>query len=121
MLALDAAGLVTLTEGGAVYQFDASGKLSSTTTVADGKKPATPTVSYRANGLPDRITDPVAGGTVRTVQFVYGGDTTNACTVPSTFSAPRPGFLCRIIYLGQTGVDEMTQLFYNEHGQVAEI
>ncbi|MBA4248638.1 MAG: hypothetical protein C0444_10150, partial [Microbacterium sp.] len=123
VLALDAAGLVTLTEGGAVHQFDAAGKLSSTTTVADVKKPATPTVSYRANGLPDRITDPVAGGTVRTVQFVYGNDTTNACTVPSGsgFMAPKPGFLCRIIYLGQTGVDDMTQLFYNQLGQLAEI
>ena len=148
VLALDAAGLVTLNDSGTIYQFDASGKVTAVTTVADARKPATASISYRPNGLPSLISDPVAGGTNRTVRFAYGGDDYEdvpgftkadyeldkpACTVPagSGFSTPPAGFLCRIFYPnhvpggvpasnGQT-VDNSTQLFYNQYGQLVEI
>lgn len=148
VVALDAAGLITLTEGGTVYQFDASGKVTSVTTVADAKKPATASITYRANGVPSVISDPVAGGTNRAVRFVYQGDVisdipglgaadagtgNSACEDPDAagLAAPPDGFLCRIVYpdhvIGGVDVgngqlvDNSTQLFYNEHGQLAEI
>ncbi len=144
ILALDRSGQVTLNDGGTVYQFDAEGKVASVTTPQDAKKPATPQVQYRANGTPDLIADPVAGGTDRTVQFVYGGDLVstsglglgtadgdmsgNACPVPSgsDYATPPTGFLCRIVYPGHVvggigGVDDTTRLFYNANGQLASI
>ncbi len=144
ILSLDANGQVTLDEGGTIYQFDAAGRVSTVTTPQDAKKPATPVVQYRANGTPNLIADPVAGGTTRKVQFVYGGDlvtdsalglgladgdlSLNACPVPngSGYSAAPTGFLCRIVYPGHVvggvnGVDDTTRLFYNENGQLASI
>ena len=144
ILALDRSGQVTLNDGGTVYQFDAEGKVTSVTTPQDAKKPATPQVQYRANGTPNLIADPVAGGTDRKVQFVYGGDLVstsglglgaadgdmsgNACPVPSgsDYATPPTGFLCRIVYPGHVaggtgGVDDTTRLFYNANGQLASI
>src|SRR5690606_19935051 len=132
---LDRDGQLTLDEAGTIYQFDAEGKVASVTSPQDAMKPATPVVQYRANGVPNLIADPVAGGTTRTVQFVYGGDlitntslglgaadsdgTNTACPVPagSGYTAPPVGFLCRIVYPGHTvggigGVDDTTRLFY---------
>ncbi|MFT4285139.1 MAG: PA14 domain-containing protein, partial [Protaetiibacter sp.] len=145
VLALDGAGQVTLNDGGTIYQFDAAGKVTSVTTPQDAKKSATPVVTYRANGVPDRISDPVAGNTTsRKVQLVYGGDNVgtsglglgaadgdmsgNACPVPggSGYAAPPAGFLCRIVYPGHVpggagGVDDTTRLFYDANGQLVSI
>jgi RHS repeat-associated protein len=144
ILALDGTGQVTLNDGGTVYVFDAAGKVTSVTPAADAKKPATPQVTYRASGVPDLIADPVAGGTNRKVQFVYGGDLVsntalglgvadgdmgaNACPVPagSGYAAAPAGFLCRIVYPGHVvggtgGVDDTTRLFYDADGQLVSI
>ncbi len=145
VLALDGAGQVTLNDGGTIYQFDAAGKVASVTTPQDAKKSATPVITYRANGVPDRISDPVAGDTTsRKVQLVYGGDNVgtaglglgaadgdmsgNACPVPggSGYAAPPAGFLCRIVYPGHVeggvgGVDDTTRLFYDQDGQLVSI
>jgi RHS repeat-associated protein len=144
ILSLDANGQVTLDDGGTVYQFDAAGRVSTVTTPQDAKKPATPVVQYRANGTPNLIADPVAGGTARKVQFVYGGDlitdsslglglgdsdmSLSACPVPAnTDYSPAPaGFLCRIVYPGHVaggvnGVDDTTRLFYDENGLLVSI
>ena len=148
VLALDSAGLITLTEGGTVYQFDAAGKVTSVTTVADSRKPATASITYRTSGVPSVISDPVAGGTNRAVRFVYEGDVfsdipglgaadagtgDSACKDPDApgLASMPDGFLCRIVYpdhvIGGVDVgngqkvDNSTQLFYNELGQLAEI
>lgn len=143
ILALDGAGLVTLNDGGTIYQFDGTGKVSSVTTPQDALKPATPQITYRSNGLPDRVTDPVAGGSNRKVQFVYAGDTASQvgltsgdavgddlCPVPADlgYTAPPTGFLCRIIYPGHVAHsspddganDDSTRLFYS-NGMLAAI
>ena len=138
ILSLDAAGQVTLDDGGTVYQFDAAGKVTSVTTPQDAKKPATPVVQYRANGVPNLIADPVAGGTARKVQFVYGGDLVtdsslglglldgdlglSACgPVPTGYDPAPPGFLCRIVYPGHVeGAADTTRLLY-EDGLLAGI
>jgi RHS repeat-associated protein len=144
ILSLDANGQVTLDDGGTIYQFDAAGRVSTVTTPQDAKKPATPVVQYRANGTPNLIADPVAGGTARKVQFVYGGDlitdsslglglgdsdmSLSACPVSggSGYSAPPVGFLCRIVYPGHVaggvnGVDDTTRLFYDANGLLVSI
>jgi YD repeat-containing protein len=144
ILSLDAAGQITLNEDGTIYQFDAAGRVTTVTTPQDAKKAATPVVQYRANGTPNLIADPVAGGTNRKVQFVYGGDyisnsalglgladsdlSGSACPVPndSGYSAPPTGFLCRIVYPGHVvggvnGEDDTTRLFYNAAGQLVSI
>jgi RHS repeat-associated protein len=146
VLALDGAGQVTLDDGGTVYVFDAAGRVTSVTTPADAIKPATPRVSYRANGVPDLIADPVPGGTSRKVQFVYSGDLVsnsalglgaadgsggpsgNACPIPAgtNYVAAPTGFLCRIVYPGHVaggvaGVDDTTRLFYDADGLLVSI
>ena len=144
VMTLDASGLPVLTDSdGTVYTFNAQGKVSSATTSGDGKKPQTPQLQYRTNGVADYIADPVAGGTNRVVRFVYSGDTVssipgmgaadgdmsgNACPIPngSGYSAPPAAMLCRIIYPGHViggvgGVDDTTRLFYNPSGQLAAI
>jgi len=138
ILSLDAAGQVTLDDGGTVYQFDAAGKVTSVTSPQDAKKPATPVVQYRVNGVPNLIADPVAGGTARKVQFVYGGDLVtdsalglglldgdlglSACgPVPTGYDPAPPGFLCRIVYPGHVeGSADTTRLLY-EDGLLAGI
>ncbi len=144
VMTLDATGLPVLTDSdGTVYTFNAQGKVSSATTSGDAKKPQTPQLQYRTNGVADYIADPVAGGTNRVVRFVYSGDTVssipgmgaadgdmsgNACPIPvgSGYSAPPTAMLCRIIYPGHViggvgGVDDTTRLFYNSSGQLAAI
>jgi RHS repeat-associated protein len=147
VLSLDATGLVILTDdGGTVYTFNAQGRVSSVTSPADAKKPATPIVQYRSNGVADRVVDPVsavAGSPVtytREVRFVYSGDTVssvglgvadgdmsgNACPVPSGYVAAPAGMLCRIVYPGHVpggtgGVDDTTRLFYNSNAQLTAI
>jgi RHS repeat-associated protein len=125
ILALDLAGQVSLFEDGTTYVFDPAGRVTSVTGPADAKKPATPIVQYRANGVPDLIADPVAGGTNRKIQFVYGGDTGGeGCgTIPTGYSSPPTGFLCRIIYPGHvtTGTDDTTRLLYDAAGLLAAI
>ncbi|MEO5535338.1 MAG: PA14 domain-containing protein [Pseudolysinimonas sp.] len=144
VLSIDGSGQITLDDGGTICQFSAAGLVISVTTPQDAKKPATPTVQYRANGTPDLIADPVAGGTNRKVQFVYGGDLVSntalglgagdsdgsgsACPIPagSGYSAAPTGFLCRIVYPGHVvggagGVDDTTRLFYNSTGQLVSI
>lgn len=121
VLSLDGAGQVTLNDGGTIYQFNATGKVTSVTTPQDAKKSATPVVTYRANGLPDRISDPVAGNTTsRVVQLVYGGDSAG-CPTATGYAAAPAGFLCQIVYPGHTTVDDTTRLFYDANGQLVSI
>jgi large repetitive protein len=139
ILSVDATGQVTLDDGGTVYQFDAKGRVATVTTPQDAKKPATPVVQYYANGTPKLIADPVAGGTNRKVQFVYGGDLTSdialgltapdagssgsACgPVDTGYVAAPVGFLCRIVYPGHAaGAADTTRLLYNDKGQLVSI
>ncbi|MES2170962.1 MAG: PA14 domain-containing protein [Actinomycetota bacterium] len=146
VLALDAAGLVTLTDDdGTVYSFNARGLVTTVTTAADSKKPATPIAAYRAGtGQVDTITDPVSltGGqsVKRQVVFAYAGDTAasvglsaadtdgnnaqtagSACQVPTGFDQPPAGMLCRIIYPGHAaGAADTTELTYKA-GQLVQI
>ncbi|MES2171725.1 MAG: PA14 domain-containing protein [Actinomycetota bacterium] len=146
VLALDAAGLVTLTDDdGTVYSFNARGLVTTVTTATDSKKPATPIAAYRAGtGQVDTITDPVSltnGQSVkRQVVFAYAGDTAasvgltaadtdggnaqtagSACQVPAGFDQPPAGMLCRIIYPGHVaGAADTTELMYKA-GQLVQI
>ena len=144
VLSLDGNGNVVLTEdGGTVYAFTAEGKVASVTSPADSLKPATPILSYRpGTGQLDRISDPlsVTAGTPptydREVVFAYAGDTAasvglgvgdsnmngDACPVPTDYSAPPAGMLCRIIYPGHVeGAPDTTRLLYNSNGQLAGV
>jgi RHS repeat-associated protein len=120
VLALDGTAQVTLNDGGTTYVFDASGRVASVTSPQDAKKSATPVVTYRANGVPDRISDPVAGGDDRLVRFVYGGDSAG-CPTDSDFASTPTGFLCQIIYPGHADVDDTTRLFYDANGLLVSI
>lgn len=124
-MSLDANGYIVLTESdGTVYHFDATGRVATVTTAADVLKPATPKVTYRTNGIADYVADPVAGGTVRTVKFVYQNDSSPACPAIPTgygYEAPPPGFLCQVIYLGNTTATATTRLYYNNLDQLAAI
>ena len=141
VLSLDATGQVVLSEpDGTVYTFNAQGSLVSATAAADALKPATPVVTYRPNGLIDRISDPVsrvAGSSpaqyTREVRFAYAGDsgaslglsldTTagSACAVASGYAAPPPGMLCRIFYPGDQSPAATTRILYNAAGQLEAI
>jgi RHS repeat-associated protein len=138
VLSLDGSGQVVLSEAdGTVYTFNAQGALVSATSAADALKPATPVVHYRANGLVDRISDPVSettpGNYDREVRFAYAGDSGldlglsldatlgSACAVETGYSAPPAGMLCRIFYPGQTDPHETTRILYNANGQLAAI
>jgi RHS repeat-associated protein len=145
ILSLDATGQVTLTESdGTVYTFTTSGAVATITTPGDALKPATPIVSYRpGTGQADRISNPVslnAGSDPATysheVRFVYAGDSAasvglglldsdlsgTACPVPSGYSAPPAGMLCRIIYPGHVeGAADTTRLLYNSAEQLVRI
>jgi RHS repeat-associated protein len=145
VLSLDALGQVILTEDdGTVYAFNALGAVTSVTSAADALKVATPIVSYRpGTGQADRISDPLSLNVgsapptySREVRFAYAGDSyvtvglgaadsdmsSTACPVPSGFSAPPAGMLCRIIYPGHViGQADTTQLFYNAAGQLARV
>jgi RHS repeat-associated protein len=138
VLSLDAAGQVVLSEAnGTVYTFNAQGDLVSATSAADALKPATPIVQYRANGLVDRVSDPVSetgpGEYDREVRFAYAGDSGldlglsldpnpgSACALESGWEAPPAGMLCRIFYLGQTDPHETTRLRYDSNGHLVGI
>ena len=142
VLSLTAAGLVVLTDdAGTVYHFNAQGRVASITPAADALKPATPVVTYRSNGLVDRVSDPVSfsgGSYSREVRYVYGGDTAaavglsggdtdatgKACPVPTGLglAVPPTGMLCRIIYPGHVaGQADTTRLLYNAAGQLVRI
>ncbi len=145
ILSLDATGQVTLTESdGTVYTFTTSGAVATITTPGDALKPATPIVSYRPlTGQADRISNPVSlnvGSSPATysqeVRFVYAGDSAasvglglldsdlsgTACPVPSGYTAPPAGMLCRIIYPGHVeGAADTTRLLYNAAGQLVRI
>ncbi len=139
LVALDAAGLVSATTvDGTVTTFDAAGQVASVTTPGDALKPATPTPTYRANGLVSRLTDPVDG---RRVVFAYGGDmnqaagltdpadggsSADACPAPPGYAAAPVGMLCRIVYPGHVpgasgSADDTTRLYYDAGGQLAAI
>jgi RHS repeat-associated protein len=128
ILSLDASGQVVLTESdGTVYTFTPQGTIASVTSASDALKPATPVLTYRANGLVDRISDRVSsnGATPpvysREVRFIYSGD--SECVVPSGYATPPPGMLCRIIYPGAitTNPDNTTRLGYNTAGQLIAV
>ena len=145
ILSLDATGQATLTESdGTVYTFTTSGAVATITPPGDALKPATPIVSYRpGTGQADRISNPVSlnvGSSPATysqeVRFVYAGDSAasvglglldsdlsgTACPVPSGYTAPPPGMLCRIIYPGHVeGAADTTRLLYNTAGQLVRI
>ncbi|MGW3960810.1 PA14 domain-containing protein [Amycolatopsis sp. NPDC005003] len=100
VLALDAGGRVTLTEGSNVFAFRADGKLESQTSVADTRKPATLQNLY--DGAPSRlreIKDPVSGRSHvlhynRAGDDCYGGTT----PPPGADALPPSQMLCRITY-----------------------
>jgi RHS repeat-associated protein len=128
ILSLDASGQVVLTESdGTVYTFTPQGTIASVTSASDALKPATPVLTYRANGLVDRISDRVSSNGAnppvysREVRFVYSGD--SDCVVPSGYVTPPPGMLCRIIYPGAitTNPDNTTRLAYNTAGQLVAV
>lgn len=139
ILSLDGAGQVVLTESdGTVYTFAPQGTLASVTSPADALKPATPVITYRPNGLIDRISDPVSkNGSAynREVRFAYSGDTgaglglsgditaNSACAVPpgQGFVAAPPGMLCRIFYPGSNAPEATTRILYDTGGRLITI
>lgn len=125
-------GGYTLTdEAGTVYQFDKTGKLTGITQAMDAKKRATPVLTYRSgtNQL-DSISDPLSqsgSNYTRQVRFAYSDENATdvglsaadtdasgkACPVPSGFTQPPAGMICRIIYPGHVaGAADTTQLLY---------
>lgn len=133
VLALSVEGQVTLTEeDGTVYVFGANGRLASSTTAVDSRKPATPQVGYRpGTGKLDKITDPVS---TREVRFFYVGDTapaglttdngTQACLKPGEGLAVAPvGMICRIAYPGPSAgtFGDSTTLGYDAAGRLIRI
>lgn len=140
-LAIDKKGKVALTdESGLVHVFQADGKVAHVVSPLDAKKPATPVLTYRADGRLDRISDPLSkqsnGTYTREVRFAYGSDTASAvglsgsdtdstgkaCPVPSGYAEPKPEKLCRIVYPGhKAGGEDTTRLFYDSSGRLARI
>jgi RHS repeat-associated protein len=138
VMSLDKSGQAVFTDvDGTVYTFSGTGLLVSATPVSDALKPASPLVQYRSNGQVDRLSDPVSKNSgspvtyAREVRFVYGGDSATsvglniletACPVPSGYSSPPTGMLCRIIYPGHAmNADDTTLILYNSSGQLASI
>ncbi len=129
ILSLDTTGQIMLTEAdGTVYAFTGQGAVASVTTASDALKPATPILTYRANGLVDRVSDPVSLNVgsnpatySREVRFIYQGDP--ECVTPSGYTAPAALMLCRIIYPGTvtTSPDNTTRLGYNPNGQLTAV
>lgn len=118
VVSLDAKGRVVFTdEGGTVHQFAANGTLESSTSPADGQKPAAPLTIYNADGTTKEIVDPLSknGSTYdRKISFVYQNAAQTACpTLPPNYYPARAGSLCRIIYpaLSPSYTPE-TQLYY---------
>ncbi|GAA0592893.1 hypothetical protein GCM10010394_22720 [Streptomyces crystallinus] len=100
VLAFDAEGRITVTEGDTVSLFHADGTLAAVESVLDGKKPAA--LQYVYSGSPPRLTqikDPVSG---RSHQLFYNTDGSDGCyggvsRPPGSDPAP-PQMLCRIRY-----------------------
>ncbi len=123
---LDGAGNATHTAAdGVVSVFDAAGNLADTAAPADGKKPATPKLTYGPDGRLLKISDRASntGGTfTREVRFGYGSDAAasfglgggGVCQVPAGYVQPLPHQLCRIVYPGATGVDDTTSILYKQ-------
>ncbi|MGW6128885.1 PA14 domain-containing protein [Cellulomonas sp. NPDC055163] len=137
VLALSTDGQVTLTEeDGTVYVFGTTGRLVSTSTPADARKPATPVTTFKpSTGQAEKITDPVSGKAVR---FFYPGDTappglptdngTQACLTPPTdknqvFASAPAGMICRIVYPGDKAGEfgDSTTLAYDAAGRLIRI
>jgi RHS repeat-associated protein len=135
VLTVDDDGYVVLTEDdGTVYTFNKSGKVSSRTSPADAKKPATPISQYRnSTGLLDKIVDPLSQSTTnpavfaREVVFKYAGDSGEYCATTAEeslgYKDPKTGYLCRIVYPPTTvgGAIPETKLLYNDKGFLASI
>jgi len=148
VLALTAGGLITLNDDdGTIYNFNAAGRIQSVTVPADVKKPATPIATYRpTTGQIDNLSDPLSGSGSpvaysRQVKFAYASDTASsvglsaadtdggnadaigsACQVPTGYTAPPAGMLCRIVYPGHvSGQADTTGLMYNAGGQLSQI
>lgn len=139
ILALSTDGQVTLTEeDGTAYVFGSNGRLASSTSPVDSRKPATPQITYKpGTGQLEKITDPVSGKQVR---FFYVGDTappglttdngTQACLQPPTdvsqgFAPAPAGMICRIVYPGDTAeagkFGDSTTLAYDTAGRLMRI
>ena len=143
-MSLDAAGKVTFTDdGGTVYLFDSSGRVSAVASPSDARKPASPVPSYRVGtGQVDWIADALStnGATPptysRRVVFAYAGDqwasvagmgsadspgSASAC--PEDDANPKvAGMLCRIIYPGHVaGSDDISKVLYDSDGELARI
>jgi len=148
VLALTSGGLVTLNDdNGTIFNFNAAGRVQSVTVPSGVKKPALPIASYRATtGQIESLSDPLSGSGSpvtysRQVRFAYAGDSAasvglsgadtdggnadsagSACRVPTSYSNPPAGMLCRIVYPGHvSGQGDTTELMYNTGGQLAQI
>ncbi|TCO37923.1 RHS repeat-associated protein [Rathayibacter tanaceti] len=148
--AIDANGAASLADGaGVVTVFNRDGAVSAVTSPDDTKKPTAPVVSYRADGLVDRISDRLSGSTsgstttyARSVRFIYQGDTAaslgldtgenwpgtqNLCPTDSSstsaYVAAPTGMLCRILYPNHTANSFIndTALLYDASGNLVRI
>lgn len=118
VLALDAAGRVTLHDGDVIYVFTADGKLETQTSALDDRKPAA--LKYGYDGSPRRlreIKDPVGGRAMR-LHYARGGDDcyTGLTRPEGADPAPPAQMLCRIVYWDGT----QTVLWYHR-GNLARI
>ncbi|MBU3065770.1 hypothetical protein KO481_30125 [Nocardia sp. NEAU-G5] len=111
VLAFDANGLITETEGGVASVFNPDGTLHTVTTVEDSKKPAA--LQYIYSGSPSRLTsikDPVSG---LSHTLYYNTDNSNSCyggaSAPSGAAQAPEQMLCRIKYWDGTE----TRLWYS--------
>ncbi|QWL29453.1 PA14 domain-containing protein [Rathayibacter toxicus] len=148
--AIDNDGAASLTDGGGVVTvFNRDGTVAALTSPDEVKKPTSPVVSYRPNGLVDRISDRLSGTSSgstttysRSMRFIYQGDTasslgldagenwpgtSNLCPTDSTTSpayVPAPtGMLCRILYPNHTANSFLTDttLLYDASGNLVRI
>ena len=110
VLGVDAAGKVTLTDGGEVFVFRADGKLESQTSSVDSRKPAA--LQYIYDGIPSRlreIKDPVSQRSQILHYNRAGDDCYGGVTPPAGAQALPPSqMLCRISYWDGTE----TRLWY---------
>ncbi|WP_233224144.1 PA14 domain-containing protein [Amycolatopsis sp. BJA-103] len=118
VLAVDAAGKVTLRDGGDVFTFRADGKLDTQSTATDSRKPASLQNIY--DGTPSRlvqIKDPVSGRAQVLHYNRVGDDCYGGVTPPSGSDSAAPSqMLCRISYWD--GAE--TRLWYAQ-GRLARI
>jgi YD repeat-containing protein len=127
VVSLTTDGHVVLTdEAGTVHQFAADGKLVSSTPPGDGAKPASPVPLFDPRGVVRSVNDPVSASTTggvtsyaRSITFTYQGDAGKTCPTDTGagYVTPPTDMLCRMTYPDGT----VTNLFYNEFGQLAAI